>query len=75
MFSTLTERGASIALDALALEASDYVAKPSNTGSLVQTRLRIQQELVPKVKGLCPKAFLPVAMPYSRNSRTSGDQE
>jgi two-component system chemotaxis response regulator CheB len=39
----------------LSLGASDYVAKPSNTGSVEQTRLRIQSELVPKVKGLCPK--------------------
>jgi len=46
MFSTLTERGAAITLDALALGASDYVAKPSNTGSVEQTRLRIQTELV-----------------------------
>ncbi len=53
MFSTLTERGAAITLDALALGASDYVAKPSNTGSVEQTRLRIQTELVSKVKGLC----------------------
>src|SRR5271168_3050245 len=34
MFSTLTERGASTTLDALALGASDYVTKPTNTGSL-----------------------------------------
>ena len=53
MFSTLTERGAAITLDALAAGATDYVAKPSNTGSVEQTRLRIQTELVPKVKGLC----------------------
>src|SRR5579863_8747072 len=33
MFSTLTERGASATLDALALGASDYATKPSNTGS------------------------------------------
>lgn len=54
MFSTLTERGASITLDALALGASDYVAKPSNTGSLEETRARIERDLIPKVKGLCP---------------------
>src|ERR1700689_2228871 len=30
MFSTLTERGASITLEALALGATDYVTKPSN---------------------------------------------
>ena len=38
MFSTMTERGAAITLDALALGASDYVTKPSNTGSLEATK-------------------------------------
>ena len=33
MFSTLSEHGAAATLDALALGASDYVAKPGNTGS------------------------------------------
>jgi two-component system chemotaxis response regulator CheB len=53
MFSTLTERGASTTLDALALGASDYVTKPSNTGSLDVTMARIKQDLVPKIKALC----------------------
>lgn len=53
MFSTLTERGASATLDALALGASDYVTKPGNTGSLKVTMERIQRELVPKIKALC----------------------
>jgi two-component system, chemotaxis family, protein-glutamate methylesterase/glutaminase len=53
MFSTLTERGASTTLDALALGASDYVTKPSNTGSLEVTIARIRQELLPKIKALC----------------------
>ncbi len=34
MFSTLTERGAAITLEALTLGASDYVTKVSNEGSL-----------------------------------------
>jgi two-component system chemotaxis response regulator CheB len=55
MFSTLTERGGSLTLEALALGASDYVTKPSNTGSLEQTRARIREELVPKVRELCKK--------------------
>jgi two-component system chemotaxis response regulator CheB len=55
MFSTLTERGATVTLDALSLGASDYVTKPSNTGSLEQTRAKIQAELVPKIKELCRK--------------------
>src|SRR5262249_50170944 len=54
MFSTLTERGAATTLDALALGASDYVTKPSDTGSLQLTLSIIRQELIPKVKALCP---------------------
>jgi two-component system chemotaxis response regulator CheB len=53
MFSTLTERGAATTLDALALGASDYVTKPSNTGSLDVTLAQIRAELIPKIKALC----------------------
>jgi len=56
MFSTLTERGAAVTLDALSLGASDYVTKPSSTGSLEQTRAKIQAELIPKIKELCRRA-------------------
>ena len=55
MFSTLTERGAAITLEALSLGASDYVTKPQKTGSLEQTLVRINAELIPKVKELCRK--------------------
>jgi len=57
MFSTLTERGATTTLDALALGASDYVTKPSNTGSLDVTMLRIKEDLLPKIKALCGRGF------------------
>ncbi len=50
MFSTLTERGAAITLEALALGADDYVAKVSNEGSLDQSMARLRQELIPKIK-------------------------
>ncbi|MFY9688603.1 MAG: chemotaxis response regulator protein-glutamate methylesterase [Candidatus Acidiferrales bacterium] len=53
MFSTLTERGASATLDALALGASDYATKPSNTGSPAAAIESVRQELVPKIKALC----------------------
>lgn len=52
MFSTLTERGASTTLDALALGATDYVTKPSNTGNLGATMERIKEDLLPKIKAL-----------------------
>jgi two-component system chemotaxis response regulator CheB len=54
MFSTLTERGAAATLDALSLGANDYVTKPSNTGSVTASLERIREELVPKLKALCP---------------------
>src|SRR3954469_24667627 len=50
MASTLTTRGADIALRALRLGAADYVPKPSSIGP--QNNDAFRQELVPKVKGL-----------------------
>src|ERR1700689_171455 len=50
MFSTLTERGAAITLEALTLGADDYVAKVSNEGSLDRSMTRLRQELIPKIK-------------------------
>jgi len=62
MFSTVTERGAAITLDALALGASDYVTKPSNTGSLEATLRQLRAELIPKIKALCAaRPSLPAA--------------
>jgi two-component system chemotaxis response regulator CheB len=52
MFSTLTERGARQTLEALALGASDYVTKPSNTGSVGESIERVRQEVVPRIKAL-----------------------
>jgi two-component system, chemotaxis family, protein-glutamate methylesterase/glutaminase len=53
MFSTLTERGAIITMDALAAGASDYVTKPSNVCSTTAAMARVREELIPKVKALC----------------------
>lgn len=66
MFSSLTERGAAATLDALALGASDYATKPSNTGNLAVAIERIRIELIPKVKTLCgitALKLLPLARP------------
>ncbi len=59
MFSTLTERGASATLDALSLGASDYVTKPANVGSVGAAILRVRDELIPKIKGLCRRGPAP----------------
>ncbi len=50
MFSTLSERGAEITLEALSLGANDYVAKAANVGSLDISMARLREDLVPKVK-------------------------
>lgn len=53
MFSTLTERGATATLDALARGASDYVTKPSHAGGSESAREQVRDELVRKIKSLC----------------------
>ncbi len=50
MFSTLTERGAAVTFEALALGADDYVAKAANVGSLHVSMAKLKGELIPKVK-------------------------
>jgi two-component system, chemotaxis family, protein-glutamate methylesterase/glutaminase len=57
MFSTVTERGASATLDALALGANDYVTKPANVGGLDKALNRVREELIPKIKALCAPAL------------------
>ncbi|WP_240916071.1 chemotaxis response regulator protein-glutamate methylesterase [Sanguibacter sp. HDW7] len=62
MFSTLTARGASSTLDALAAGASDYVTKPSNVGSLAEALSRVAGELVPKLRALVGRGTRPTAL-------------
>ncbi|MCC7195100.1 MAG: chemotaxis response regulator protein-glutamate methylesterase [Gemmatimonadaceae bacterium] len=61
MFSTLTERGATATLEALALGASDYVTKPANVGSVAAAQQRIREDLIPKMKALCARKLLLVS--------------
>jgi len=56
MFSTLTERGATATLDALSAGASDYVAKPSNVGSINESLAAVADQLIPKIRALVPGA-------------------
>ena len=52
MFSSVTERGAAVTLEALSLGASDYVTKPSNV-DMAATIEAISRELIPKIRALC----------------------
>jgi two-component system, chemotaxis family, protein-glutamate methylesterase/glutaminase len=62
MFSTLTERGASATLEALARGASDYVTKPSNVDRIQEGMERVRLDLIPKVKALVARR-LPASAP------------
>ncbi len=53
MFSSLTERGAIVTLEALALGANDYVTKPSNSGNMIAALQRVREELIPRIKTFC----------------------
>jgi two-component system, chemotaxis family, protein-glutamate methylesterase/glutaminase len=56
MFSSLTRKAAATTLDALANGATDYVAKPSGTGSFEASSQQVKNELLPKIRGLAPAA-------------------
>jgi two-component system, chemotaxis family, protein-glutamate methylesterase/glutaminase len=53
MFSTLTEHGAAVTLEALALGATDYATKPLLFGSANGCIERVRNEIVPKIRALC----------------------
>lgn len=54
MFSSLTEHGAAITLDALSLGAVDYVTKPATIGSATTSKEAALAELKNKIKALAP---------------------
>ena len=64
MFSTFTERGAAVTLEALSRGATDYVTKPSQTGSAEAARQRVRDELIPKIKSLCAPR-VPLRLPVA----------
>ena len=59
MFSSLTERGAAITLDALSLGASDYATKPTNSASLASAMEQVRGELVAKIVSLVGRTGTP----------------
>ena len=75
MFSTLTERGADMTLQALALGADDYVAKASNAGSLDRSMAALRAELVPKIKQFfwVPGGAPPVAHTVAASMSSNGN--
>jgi two-component system chemotaxis response regulator CheB len=73
MFSTLTTRGGTSTLDALALGATDYVTKPSANGSITASMERVRAELISRIKvfaGRQQPDVLPVRRPAKPALRT-----
>lgn len=52
MFSTLTEHGAAVTLEALALGASDYITKPSNSENLASAIAQVREQLLSRIVSL-----------------------
>jgi two-component system, chemotaxis family, protein-glutamate methylesterase/glutaminase len=63
MFSTLSERGAAITLEALSLGASDYMTKPTNSESLADAMEQVRRELIAKIVSLARTSQIGLATP------------
>jgi two-component system chemotaxis response regulator CheB len=68
MFSSITERGAAVTLEALGRGANDYVTKPANTGNMMASLQRVRDELIPRIKVFCRHLLGPAtpAIPAER---------
>lgn len=75
MFSSVTERGAIITLEALALGANDYVTKPSNTGNMATALQRVREDLIPRIKTFCRHLIAPTpATPVTAAERAPAER-
>jgi two-component system chemotaxis response regulator CheB len=61
MCSSLTQRGAKVTVEALAVGASDYVAKPTGHADLGAASRALAQDLLPKIHALTSKDAAPAA--------------
>lgn len=64
VFSSVTERGAMVTIDALLLGANDYVTKPSMLGSASAAREHIRLALLPRLRQLLGRP-LPATPPQA----------
>ena len=76
MFSTLTEQGAAITLEALSLGASDYMTKPTNSPSLASAMGQIRRELTDKVLSLSGRGRgqIPRVVDHARRRKSMTSQ-
>lgn len=70
MFSTLTERGAKVALEALVAGANDYVAKPKGANP-AEIAAKIREDVIPKLKQFRRRsASAPATAPVTARAAT-----
>ena len=66
VFSSITERGAMVTIEALSLGASDYVPKPAMVGTAAEARDYIKNSLLGKIKTLLRRDSKPSVTPTPR---------
>ncbi len=66
IFSTLSQAGATITLDALAAGAADYSTKPSKAGSSAAAADQVRGELIVKIRGLATRPATPTTASADR---------
>lgn len=71
MFSTLTERGAVVTVEALTSGATDYVTKPANVGNITEGINRLEEQLIPRIRACCSRSSSPVPQLPSTPKETS----
>jgi two-component system chemotaxis response regulator CheB len=64
MCSSLTQRGATVTIEALAGGASDYVTKPAGQSSREAALLTLGKELIPKIRALTNPSLSPSPAQY-----------
>jgi len=71
VFSSITERGAMVTIEALSLGASDYVPKPAMVGTAAEARDYIRNSLLSKIKSLFKLEPVATTKPSMRTMPTS----
>ncbi len=75
LFTSLTEAGGHELFDALALGAKDYVTKPPGGRGMDPAFKRVEEELVPKIRALCPRNVAPASFQAARRIRAERESQ
>jgi len=73
MFSSTTERGATVTVDALSRGANDYVTKPVRARNSLESFEAIHQQLIPKLRALAAGNRARASWPGKRDTEGQGN--